>query len=97
MVGIEILVDGRVGLLDLGMRGRLEVHVQVLREVPADGEVAIPEELLRKRQRQVGVLGVLEVALLQLIVVARELRVERDVLGQIVQSDGLWQLHPLRF
>ena len=35
LVGIEVLVHRRVGFLYFRVRGALEVHVQVLREVPA--------------------------------------------------------------
>ena len=95
-LGVEVLVDGRIGLLNLGAGGRLEVHVQVLRQVPAHLEVAVPEELLVERQRQVGVLGVLEVALLQLAVVARQVAVEGDGLRQVVQPEGFREIEPLR-
>ena len=78
------------------MCGRLEVHVQILRQVPAYGEVPIPQELLAEGQRQVGVLGVLQVALLQLVVVAQYLGVERDVLRQVVESQGFGEIEPLR-
>ena len=78
VVGVEVFVDGGVRLLNLGVGGALEVHVQVLRQIPADGEVAVPEELLAERQGQVRVLGVLQVALLQFVVVAGQLGVERD-------------------
>ena len=44
-IGIEILVYGCVRLLNLCVRGALEVHVQVLREVPAQVELAVPQEL----------------------------------------------------
>ena len=44
-IRIKVLVDRRARLLDLGMGGTLEVEVQVLREVPAQGEVSVPEEL----------------------------------------------------
>ena len=95
-LGIEVLVDGRVGFLNPRTGGRLEVHVQVLRQVPAQLEVAVPEELLVERQRQVGRLGVLEVALLQFAVVARQLAVEGDGLRQVVQSEGFGEAEPLR-
>ena len=74
---------------------RLEVHVEVLRQVPAQGEVAVPQELLREGQRQVGVLCILQVTFLQLVVAARQFGVERDALRQVVQSQGLGEVHPL--
>ena len=44
-IGIEVLVYGCVRLLYLCVRGALEVHVQILREVPAQVELAVPQEL----------------------------------------------------
>ena len=85
-VGIEVFVDGRVGLLYLSMSGTLEVHVEILGEVPSEREVAVPDELLAEGQRQVGILGILEVALLQLVIGARNVGVERDALRQVVES-----------
>ena len=55
------------------MGGRLETEVQVLREVPAQGEVAIPEELRVEDEGQAVVVEILHVALLQLIVMAGDL------------------------
>ena len=95
-VGIEVFVDGRVGLLYLSMSGTLEVHVEILGEVPSEREVAVPDELLAEGQRQVGILGILEVALLQLVVGARDVGVERDALRQVVESEHFGQRHPLR-
>ena len=95
-VGIEVFVHRRVGFLNLSVGGTLEVHVQVLRQVPTQLELTVPQELLAERQRQVGVLCILQVALLQLIVVTRHLRVKRDGLRQIVEAQRLGELHPLR-
>ena len=69
-IGIEILVHRTIGLLNLGMGGRSEVEVQVLGEVPTQGEVTIPEELLVEDQGQVLVLDTLQIALLQFTIVA---------------------------
>ena len=44
-VGIEVFVYGCVRLLNLCVRGALEVHVQVLSEVPTQVELAVPQEL----------------------------------------------------
>ena len=46
MVGIEVFVDGCVWLLNLSVCAAGEVQMQVLGEVPPDGEVPVPEELL---------------------------------------------------
>ena len=81
LVRVEVLVDRRIGFLNLSPRTRLETEVQVLGEVPAQGEVAVPEELFAEAQRHILVLGTLEVALLHLIVVTRHLGVEADALG----------------
>ena len=97
-VGVEVFVNGRVlaiGFLNLRMGSTLEVHVQVLGQVPAHGEVAVPEHLAAECDGQAGILGVLQVALLQLRVVACQLRVERNGLRQIVQSERLGEVYPL--
>ena len=95
MISIEILVDGCIGLFDLGVGGRLEVEVQVLGEVPAQREVAVPEELLVEGQRQLLSAEVFEVALLQFEIGTRDLRVETDALRQIIQSERLGEVEPL--
>ena len=94
LVGIEVAVDGRVGFLDLGVGGTLEVHVEVLREVPAQREIAVPQELLAEGQRQSASAATahrdgLHVALLQLVVVAEDVGVEGDALRQPVESESL--------
>ena len=98
-VGIEVLVDGQsvaVGLLDLGLRARREVHVQVLGEVPAQREVAVPEEGRAPRGRYLRATEVVHVALLQFVVRTPQFGIERQVLGQVVDTKGLGQLHPFR-
>ena len=95
LVGIEVLVHWRVRLLYLGVGGTLEVHVQVLRQVPAHRELSVPQELFAERERQLRVLGRFHVSLLQLIVVARHLGVEGHVLRQPVQSESLQDVEPL--
>ena len=96
-IGIEVFVDGCVRLLYLCPRGALEIEVQVLGEVPAQGEVPVPEELLVELHRQRVGGEVFHVALLQLIVVAGEVGIERHVLRQVVESEALGNLPPLRF
>ena len=95
-VGIEVFVDGGVGLFHLGMSGRLEIHVQVLGDVPTQLEVAVEKELLVELQRQVGILSVLQVALLMLRIVAGQLAAKGNGLRQIVEADGLGEVEPLR-
>ena len=98
VVGVQFLVHGQVAqrLFHLGLRARLEVHVQVLRQVPAQRERAVPQKLRAERDGQLRTAQVLHVALLQLVVVACHLRVERHVLRQPVQPERLRQCHPLR-
>ena len=43
LVGVEILVYNHIGLFHLGMCGALEGEVQSLENVPAQGEVAVPQ------------------------------------------------------
>ena len=95
-VGIEVLVHRRIGLLDLCTGARLETEVQVLGEVPAQGEVTVPEELLVPAQGHVLVLCTLKVALLHLVVVSADLGVEADVLRQVIESESLGEGEPLR-
>ena len=83
-VGIQILIDGHIWLFNLGIGSTLEVHVQILRKVPTQIELTVPQELRRKRERQVLILSSLHVALLQFVVVARYLGIEAYVLRQPV-------------
>ena len=61
---IEVFIDGGIRLFYLCMCGRLETHVQVLRQVPANSELTIPEELLVEGQWQLLSLQVFHVTLL---------------------------------
>ena len=70
--------------------------MQVLGEVPAQGEVTVPEELLVPAQGHILVLGTLEVALLHLVVVTADLGVEADVLRQVIESECLGEGEPFR-
>ena len=72
-IGIEVFVHRGIGFLYLGMGGTLEVHVEILGEVPTQLEIAVPQELLTEGEGQAGILGILEVALLQLVVVTCQL------------------------
>ena len=97
--GIEILVDRcvlAVGFLYLCTCGTLEVHVQVLRQVPTELEVTVPQHLTVEVDGQVRVLRILQVTLLQFIIGTRHLGVEGDGLRQVVQSQGLGEVQPLR-
>ena len=69
-VRIEVFVDGfvTVGLLNLSLCARLEIHVQVLGEVPAQREVAVPQELRAEGDRQRRAAEVVHIALLQFVV-----------------------------
>ena len=81
LIGIQVLVDRRVGLLDLGTGGRLEGKMQVLGKVPSQGEITVPQELLGECKWQVLIFQTLQVAFLQFVVVTRHLGIERDALG----------------
>ena len=86
LVGIKILVDRCIWFLYLCMGSTLEVHVQVLGQIPVDGELTVPEELLTEGERQLGVYSGssthqgFHIALLQLVVIARHLGIEGYVL-----------------
>ena len=96
LIGIQVLVDRCVGLFDLGTGGRLEGEMQVLGKVPSQGEITVPQELLGECKWQVLILQTLQVALLQFVVVTRHLGIERDALGQVVQTYRLGEVEPLR-
>ena len=70
--------------------------MQVTGEVPAQGEVTVPEELLIEHEFEVLVLQALKVALLQFIIGSAHLGIEGDVLRQVVDADGLGEVQPLR-
>ena len=68
-IGIEILVDRRVGFLHLSVRSTLEGEMECLEDVPAQLEIPVPEVLLAEGERQgVGVLNVVDVSLLEFVV-----------------------------
>ena len=95
LVGIKILVDRCIWFLYLCMGSTLEVHMQVL------GQIPVPEELFTEGERQLGVYSGssthqgFHIALLQLIVVARHLGIEGYVLRQPVQSETFQYVEPL--
>ena len=101
LVGIEVLVHRCVRFLYLGMGSALEVHVQVLGQVPTQGELSIPKELLAEGKWQVRFYTCrtthrrLHVSFLQLIVVASHLGIERHVLWQPVQPESFQNVEPL--
>ncbi len=95
-IGIEVFVHGGIRLLDLRTGSRLEIEVEVTREVPAQGEVAVPEELLVEHQLQVLVLQTLKVAFLQFVIAAGHLGIKRNALRQVIDTDGLGEVQPLR-
>ena len=101
LVGIEVLVHRCVRFLYLGMGSTLEVHVQVLGQVPTQGELSIPKELLAEGKRQVSIYPCrtthrcLHISFLQLIVVASHLGIERHVLWQPVQTESFQNVEPL--
>ena len=70
--------------------------MQVLGEVPPEGEVTVPKELLGEDERQPLTLQVIQVALLEFTVVARHLTVEGNALWQIVEAQRLGEVEPLR-
>ena len=95
-IGIKVFVDGSVGFLHLSMGGRLEVHVQVLREVPAYLEFPVEQELFVELQWQIGVHRILQVALLSFRIDSAQLSAKGNGLWQIVQSERLGEIGPLR-
>ena len=97
-VRIQILIDRSfvIGLLNLSMGCRLEVQVQILGQVPSDGELTVPKELRIEGSWQLLTSQVFHIALLQFIVRAHHLGVERDILRQPVQSKLFGILCPFR-
>ena len=95
-VGVEVFVDDGVRFLDFGVGGALEVHMKVFREVPANREIAVPQELLAERRVEFRAAEVFHIALLQFVVVAQDFGVERDALWQPVQPESLENLVPFR-
>ena len=70
--------------------------MEVTREVPAQGEITVPEELLVEHQLQVLVLQTLKVAFLQFVIAAGHLGIKRNALRQVIDTDGLGEVQPLR-
>ena len=84
LVGIEIGIHIRIRHIYLCMGGTLEVHMQVLGQIPAQRELAVPEELVAHGERQLRIERTLHIAFLQFIGLVRHLRIEGDVLRQPV-------------
>ena len=64
LVRVERLVDRHIGLLDLRVGARLEVGMDVLRQVPAQAEAAVPQVVAGENERDGVVLHVFQIALL---------------------------------
>ena len=73
-IGIQIFVDDRIRFLNLCMSSRGVLHRQRFEDVPTQGELTVPKELFREGKRQLHV--EVEVALLILIIVTRDVAVE---------------------
>ena len=81
-IGIEILVYLHVRLFHLGSRAALELEMEGLEDIPPQLETTIPEEILTEGSGHSRVVSeVIHISLLNLIVVAVEIRVEGDALG----------------
>ena len=96
-VGIEVFVDGGVGLFDFCVRAGTEGGVKILREVPSQLEGTVPEEVAGPGQGQGVVFEVLHVTLLEFIVRTGYVRVETDGLRQEVETLVFKNLEPLGF
>ena len=93
-VRVEILVDDHVWLLDFGMCGRSPRQFERLEDVPSDGEVAVPEELLREGDWQFR--ACIDVTQLLFVIVAHDVGVEREALRQVVEVLSLDDVEPFR-
>ena len=95
-IGIEVLVDLCVRLLDFSLRATLEREVQRLENVPFEREVAVPGPVLAEGGRQGRkVARIVKVAFLQLIVVAVHVCGESDALRRIGKILCLDDVEPL--
>ena len=95
-VGIERFINGGIGLFNLRACGTLEIHMQVACQIPAKRKVTIPQELLIKGHRQWRRCGRIDVALLILIIIAREFGVECKILRQPIQAKTAHNIQPTR-
>ena len=95
LVGIEVGVHLRIRHIHLCMGSTLEVHVQVLGQVPAHGELSVPEELVAIGKRQLRIECTLHIALLQFVGLVCHLCIECHVLRQPVQAELLQNIEPL--
>ena len=93
LVRVEALVDDHVRFFDFGMSGRCPRELERLEDVPANGEVAIPEELFGERDRKFC--SCINIALLQFVVTAQDVGVERETLRQVVEVLSLDDVKPL--
>ena len=86
LVRIEVLVDRNVRFFDFRMGGGVEREVKVFGQVPLQTEIAVPQKLFGEGERERRrVFQILDVPFLVLVIVAQDVRVEADVLRQVVE------------
>ena len=95
-VGVKVFIHRRIGFFYLGIGSTLKTCMQVASEIPSQGKLPVPQETLIPCQRKSRAFYRLHVTLLQFVVVAGHLGVERQVLRQPVETETLEYVEPLR-
>lgn len=85
LLGVLILIDRAVGLIDTRIDDSVEAELDVARDVVAEVEVAVPVELLGHADGHL-VVRIGDVALLHLLIVAVELPTVAELRGRGVES-----------
>ena len=86
LVGVEVLVDRNVRFFDFRMGGGIEREMKVFGQIPFQAEITVPQEFFGEGERERRwVFQILDVPFLVLVIVAQDVRVEADVLRQVVK------------
>lgn len=80
LLGILVLINRAIGLIDTGVDDSVEAELDVARDVVAEVEVAVPIELLGHADGHL-VVGIGDVSLLHLLIVAVELPTVAELRG----------------
>ena len=82
-------------MLDFGARARTKAGVNALRQIPTQGEVSLPTVVATPSEGQGTIVQVLHIALLEFVIIAHDIGIERQTLREVVEVEFLNNLEPL--
>ena len=95
LISIKIRIHIRIWHIYLCMGSTLEVHVQILGQIPTQSKFTVPKELIAECDRQLRLGKTLHITLLQFIGFMCHLGIESEILRQPVQPETLQNVEPL--